>query len=139
MEEGMPTTEQRKLTVDTEHFSILNITPPFVDICLQSTLISPREFLKIAQIVADYPNDARLIEMVRNAGDASGKVPYLLDVGETPASILPPFRKWANRASVFKICRTHSDHHLLLLSLAVPTGCEAPSPPRLKLTGCRRK
>ena len=124
----MPTTGQQKLTVDAEHFSILNITPPFVDVCLQSAFISQREFSKIAQIAADYPNDARLIEMVRNAGDASGKVPYLMDAGETPASILATLREVVqSQAERFQglpdalqatIC--------LLLSLnTVPSGCEA--------------
>lgn len=124
----MPTTEQRKLTVDTEHFSILNITPPFVDICLQSIFISQREFSKIAEIAAGYPNDARLIEMVRIAGDASGKVPYLLAAGETPVSILDTLREVTrSQAERFQglpdalqatIC--------LLLSInTVPQGCEA--------------
>src|SRR5512139_3156914 len=124
----MPTTEQRKLTVDTDHFSILNITPPFVDICLQSIFISQREFAKIAEIAAGYPNDARLIEMVRIAGDASGKVPYLLDSGETPVSILATLREVTRpQAERFQglpdalqatIC--------LLLSInTVPQGCEA--------------
>ena len=124
----MPTTVPRKFTVDTEHFSILNVTPPFVDICLQSAFISQHEFWKIAQIAAGYPNDARLIEMVRNAGDASGKVPYLLESGETPTSILTTLREVAqSQAERFQglpdalqatIC--------LLLSLnTVPRGCEA--------------
>ena len=122
----MPTTEPRKLTVDTEHFSILHVIPPFIDICLQSAFISQHEFWKIAQIADDYPNDARLIEMVRNAGDASGKVPYLLEASETPASILATLREVAqSQAERFQglpdalqatIC--------LLLSLnTVPSGC----------------
>jgi hypothetical protein len=92
----MPATfEHRKLIINTEHFSILNITPPFVDICLKFTAISAREFSKIAQLAADYQNDARLIEMVRIGGDASAKVPYLLDAGETPTSILATLREVA--------------------------------------------
>ena len=124
----MPATEPQKLSVDTEHFSILNIIPPFVDICLQSASISEREFSKIARIAAAYPNDARLIEMVRSAGDASGKVPYLMDAGETPASILDTLREVAQpqlerlQALPNPLQATIS----LLLSLnAVPSGCEA--------------
>ena len=125
----MPKTfEQRKLIIDTEHFSILNITPPFVDICLKSTAISARDFSKIVQLAADYQNDARLIEMVRIGGDASAKVPYLLDAGETPTSILATLREVAQpQVKRFKglpdplqatIC--------LLLSInTVPNGCEA--------------
>jgi hypothetical protein len=124
----MPTTEPRKPTEDTEHFSILNITPPFVDICLQSATISEREFSKIARIAASYPNDARLIEMVRNAGDASGKVPYLLDTGETPASILATLREVAQPQA--KRLQGLPDPlqatiSLLLSVNAVPTGFEA--------------
>jgi hypothetical protein len=124
----MPTTEPRKLTVDTEHFSILNVTPPFVDICLRSAFISQREFSKIAQTAADYPNDARLIEMVRNAGDASGKVPYLLDASETSASILATLREVAQpQVERFQALPDPLQATIcLLLSLnTVPRGCEA--------------
>jgi len=128
MEEGMPTNVPRKLTVDTEHFSILNVTAPFVDICLQSAFISQREFSKIAQIASDYPNDARLIEMVRNAGDASGKVPYLMEAGETPASILVTLREVAqSQAERFQgLPNALQATICLLLSLnTIPNGCEA--------------
>jgi hypothetical protein len=124
----MPTTDQRKLTVDTEHFSILNVTPPFVDICLQAAFISHREFPRIAEMAAGYPNDARLIEMVRKAGDASGKVPYLLDSGETPASILATLREVAQlQAERFLTLPDALQATIcLLLSLnTVPRGCEA--------------
>ena len=124
----MPTNQYRTSIVNTEHFSILNISPPFVDICLKSAFIGQREFSKIVEIAAGYPNDARLIEMVRIAGDASGKVPYLLDAGVSPASILATLREVANSqverfhglpdALQFTIC--------LLLSInAVPHGCES--------------
>lgn len=123
----MPATQYRTSTVDTEHFSILDITPPFVDICLQSTFISQREFSKIAEIAAGYPNDARLIEMVRIAGDASGKVPYLLDAGVSPASILATLREVAE--SQIECFRGFPDALqstiCLLLSInTVPHGCE---------------
>ncbi len=123
----MPTTSYQTRVVDTDHFSILNITPPFVDICLKSVSISEREFVKIAEIAAGYPNDARLIEMVRLAGDASGKVPYLLAAGESRESILTRLREVAQsqverleglpEALQSTIC--------LLLSInSVPHGCE---------------
>jgi len=125
----MTTTEPRKSTVvATEHFSILNVTPPFVDICLQFAFVSRREYLKVAGIAAGYPGDARLIEMVRVAGDASGKIPYLLGTGETPDSVLATLREAARpqmerfqhypEALQSTIC--------LLLSInRVPHGCEA--------------
>ena len=122
------TTKQRKLIIDTEHFTILNTTPPFVDICLKFTAINAREFSKISRLAASYQNDARLIEMVRIGGDASAKVPYLMEVGETPASILntlrevaqPQLERFQGLPDVLQstIC--------LLLSInTVPNGCEA--------------
>jgi len=87
--------DQRRAAIDTGRFSILSPLPPFVDICLRSAAIGPLDFPKIAQLAAAYPNDARLIEMVRAAGDASAKVPYLLDEDETPQSILGILREVA--------------------------------------------
>jgi hypothetical protein len=124
----MPTSEQHKMTIDTEHFSVLDLVPPFVNVCLRSAAITPRDAAKIAQLAADYPNDARLIEMVRKAGDASAKVPYLLRGGETPASILSALREVAQP----HVERLHGLPDplqatiCLLLSInAVPQGCEA--------------
>jgi hypothetical protein len=124
----MSATQYRTSIVDTEHFSILNITPPFVDICLQSTSISPRDFVKIAKIATGYPNDARLIEMVRIAGDASGKVPYLLDTGFSPTSILATLREVAEpQVERFKgLPDALQSTICLLLSInTVPHGCES--------------
>jgi hypothetical protein len=123
----MTTNKQRKQAINTEHFCILNVTPPFVDICLQSTFVSRHEFSRIAGIAASYPGDARLIEMVRMAGDASGKIPYLLDAAATPDAILAALREVARpqierfqgfpEALQSTIC--------LLLSInKVPHGCE---------------
>lgn len=124
----MPTTEPRNPTVHTERFSILNVTPPLVDICLQFAFISRGDFSKIARVAASYPNDARLIEMVRHAGDASGKVPYLLDAGETPVSILAALREVA-QLQVERLQGLPDALQAtigLLLSLnTVPSGCEA--------------
>jgi hypothetical protein len=124
----MPTSEHHKLTIDTEHFSVLDLVPPFVNICLRSAAISPRDVAKIAQLAADYQNDARLIEMVRKAGDASAKVPYLLSGGETQVSILSALRDVAQP----HVERLHGLPEplqatiCLLLSInAVPQGCEA--------------
>jgi hypothetical protein len=124
----MPATKPQKLSTGTEHFSILNITPPYVDLCLQFASISEHEFSKIARIAASYPNDARLIEMVRSAGDASGKVPYLLEAGISPASILETLREVAQpQAERLQALQDPLQATIsLLLSLnAVPTGCEA--------------
>ena len=130
----MPATQYRTSVVDTEHFSVLHITPPFVDICLQSTFISQREFLKIAEIAVGYPNDARLIEMVRIAGDASGKVPYLLAAGISPDSILATLREVAaSQVEHFQGLpdALRSTICLLLSINTVPHGCETYALPAL--------
>jgi hypothetical protein len=124
----MSATEQRKFTVDTEHFSILNVTPPFVDICLQYATVQRPEFPKIAELAAGYSHDARLIEMVRFAGDASGKVPYVLDSGQTREAILEILREAAaEQLAYFKTMPEALQSTIcLLLSLnKVPHGCEA--------------
>jgi len=123
----MENSRHRRLTVDPEQYSILAPIPPFVDICLQSAAITSREFSKIVSLAAGYPNDPRMIEMVRKAGDASAKVPYLLDAGETADSVLAALRE---------VARPHIEYiqslpapvqatiHLLLSINAVPRGCE---------------
>jgi hypothetical protein len=124
----MSSTEQLKFTVDTGHFYILNVTPPFVDICLQFASVHRREFPKIAAIVAGYPQDARLMEMVRMAGDASGKVPYVLEAGATRASILADLRDVAaeQMVSFQGMPEALQSTICLLLSInQVPHGCEA--------------
>jgi hypothetical protein len=124
----MSSTEQLKFTVDTGHFYILNVTPPFVDICLKFASVHRREFPKIAAIVAGYPQDARLIEMVRFAGDASGKVPYVLEAGATRASILADLRDAAaeQMVSFQGMPEALQSTICLLLSInQVPQGCEA--------------
>jgi hypothetical protein len=119
--------EHHKLAVDTGHFTFLNPVPPFVEICLKPANISAQEFKKIARLTAGYPNDARLVEMVRKAGDASAKVPYLLEAHQTPASILATLREVAG-PHVERLRRMpeplRSTIHLLLSINAVPRGCE---------------
>lgn len=124
----MPSTEQRKFTVDTEHFFILNVTPPFVDICLKFASVHRHEFPKIAEIASGYPGDARLVEMVRFAGDGSGRVPYVLQTGETPETILTTLREAAGEQLAYFQGMPEALQHTIcqLLSLnQVPHGCEA--------------
>jgi hypothetical protein len=124
----MPSTEQRKFTVDTEHFSVLNVTPPFIDICLKFASIHRHEFSRIAELAAGYPSDARLVEMVRIAGDGSGRVPYVLDTGETQDSILATLREAAGEQLAYFQRMPEALQHTIcqLLSLnQVPHGCEA--------------
>ncbi len=104
----MSKSEMRHLKVDTDRFHILNPIPPYVDILLRSYSVSPLDFTRIAELTSGYRNDPRLIEMVRQAGDASAKVPYLIDSGETPQSILNTLRE---------IAQPHVEH---LISLPNP-------------------
>lgn len=123
-----------KVPLDTRRFIVINPKPPFVDILLQSSDICPREFSKISEVAMGYKNDPRLIEMVRLGGDGSAKVPYLMNTGETPETILATLRE---------IARTHLEHiqslpevvqatiHLLLSINKVPKGCEEYAIPAL--------
>ncbi len=124
----MPTSEHHPRPLDTKHFSVLSPVPPYVDICLKAVALTPREYAKVVALAVGYPNDARLIEMVRLAGDASAKVPYLLAEGETPASILEALREVA-RPHVAHLQRLsdclQATIHLLLSLNTVPNGCEA--------------
>lgn len=81
--------------LNTKEYSILSPIPPFVDIILKNSDINEMEFLKIVDLTKSYKNDPRLIEMVRRAGDTSAKIPYLLQEGETPQSILATLRQVA--------------------------------------------
>lgn len=83
----------RRVNIDIAQFYILNQITPFVEIMLSSYTISPLDFARIVEITFGYRNDPRLIEMVRQAGDGSAKVPYLIDSGETPQSILEMLRE----------------------------------------------
>jgi hypothetical protein len=123
----MANPKKRRITVDTGRFYVLSPILPYVDIICQSTAINRREFIKIVDLAASYPNDPRMIEMVRKGGDASAKVPYLMEEGETPDSILTILREIAG-PYVDRIHRmpapVQATIHLLLSINTVPRGCE---------------
>ena len=130
----MATPKLHPLKIDPGQYFVLTPSPPFVNIILQATLVQAPELAKIVQLASRYPNDPRLIEMVRQAGDASAKVPYLLDAAETPDSILAALRAIAQP----HVERLHSlppplqaTIHLLLSINAVPYGSEAYALPAL--------
>lgn len=81
---------------DARKYSISSLVPPFIDFLLKTSEIDEMEFNRIVKIASSYPNDPRLVEMIRSAGDASAKVPYLIDDGETPESILTALREVAH-------------------------------------------
>lgn len=91
----MANPEHRKHKVHPERFTVLAPLPPFIEVILQCNPISPKEFTRIAELALGYPNDPRMIEMVRKGGDASAKVPYLMEYGETAESILDTLREIA--------------------------------------------
>jgi hypothetical protein len=117
----------RQLTIDTGRYYILVPPLPFVDICLRSTAIKPDEFSKIVNLSANYQDDPRMIEMVRKGGDASAKVPYLLQASETADSILATLREIA-RPHVERVeslpASIQATIHLLLSMNTVPKGYE---------------
>jgi hypothetical protein len=113
--------------IDTGRYFVLSPIVPYLDICLQSIAINRHEFSQIEKFAQRYQNDPRLIEMVRKGGDASAKVPYLMDAEETPDSILATLRKIA--AQHVERIRSLPDSvqatiHLLLSINTMPRGCE---------------
>ena len=119
--------KQRPITIDTRRFHVLAPDPPFIEIFLQSSEIKRHEFTKIVNVVNHYQNDPRLIEMVRKGGDASAKVPYLMDKGETAESILALLRRivqphveWIQALPA----PLRATIQLLLSLNTVPKGCE---------------
>ncbi|MGA2489768.1 MAG: hypothetical protein ABSF99_06215, partial [Anaerolineales bacterium] len=124
----------RQLTIDTGRYYVLASITPFVNICLQSTKINPDEFSKIVNLAAHYQNDPRMIDMVRMGGDASAKVPYLMDAGETADSILTILREIA-QPHVKRLqslpAQVQATIHLLLSLNTVPKGCEMVAIPAL--------
>lgn len=124
----------RKHTVQLERYTVLAPFPPFVDVILQSGQISPEEFVKIAELAASYPNDPRMVEMVRKAGDTSAKVPYLIDYSETSRSILEALREVAapHVENMKKLpAPLQATIHTLLSINMVPRGFEAYGIPAL--------
>ncbi len=124
----------RRLTIDTRRYYVLTPKLPFIDLCIKSTGISPFEYTKIMDLAEHYPNDPRMIEMVRMGGDASAKVPYLMRDGETAESILAALREIA-RPHVERLKRLpdpiQATIHLLLSMNTVPKGCERACLPAL--------
>ena len=124
----------RTLVIDTGRYHVLAPIPPFIDIILGSAAIKQQEFSRIVQLTVHYRNDPRLIEMVRLGGDASAKVPYLMQAGETADFILTSLREIA-QPHVERIQglpeQIKATIHLLLSMNTVPDGCEVVCIPAL--------
>jgi hypothetical protein len=123
----MSTPKDRKIKVDTNQFYVLSPILPFLDVIFQSINIHKRDYSKVVALANKFQEDPRMVEIVHKSGDASAKVPYLIEAGETKESILKTLRG---------IAEPHVEylHHLpdkiqttihLLLSINVlPRGCE---------------
>jgi hypothetical protein len=130
----MADSECRKHKVQLDRFTVLAPFPPFVDVILQCSPIKRHDFEKIVELALGYPDDPRMIEIVRKAGDASAKVPYLMDFGETPQSILEALREvvMPHVESLKKMPEPmQATIHTLLSINMVPTGYEAYGIPAL--------
>ncbi len=124
----------RKQKVQLDRYTILSPIPPFIDVILQNVPINRVEFQKIAELAASYPNDPRLVLMIRKAGDYSAKIPYLMETGETPQTILKALREAAapqvERLNGLPDAMKATIHTLLSINM-VPTGCETYGIPAL--------
>ncbi len=130
----MDRSDPKKTPADTRQFIVLNPRPPFLDILLKMANINRDEYTRIKQLAESWDNDPRLIEMVRLGGDASAKVPYLLDPGETPDSILATLREIAQPHVEYLAslpAAVQSTIHLLLSINSLPTGSEQYALPAL--------
>lgn len=126
--------EHMVVKFNTKEYSILSLHPPFTDILLKTTSIDQKEYQKIVEIAQGYANDPRLIEMIRQAGDASAKVPYLLDEHETPESILETLRSIADPHVKYLGSlpeKVQATIHTLLSINKLPVGYESYSIPAL--------
>jgi hypothetical protein len=88
----MPKTKNLNKTVDTDQFYVLSPVLPFLDIVFQSMVIHQHDFPKIVALAYKFQEDPRMVEIVNKCGDASAKVPYLIESGETRESILKTLR-----------------------------------------------
>jgi hypothetical protein len=91
----MQTPDSREPAVNTENYTVLHQTPPYIDLILQHVGFDELDFQKVKERAQSYENDPRLIDMVRESGDGSGKVPYLLDENAEPGKILFKLRSIA--------------------------------------------
>lgn len=125
---------QFSFKLKTKEYSLVNPTPPFVDVILRHADINRVEFDKLVNMAHGYRNDPRLVEMVRHSGDSSAKVAYLIDVDETQETILAELRRIA--APHVKYLNTLPEQmqttiHTLLSINKVPTGLDLYAIPAL--------
>jgi hypothetical protein len=120
-----PLSEQVRYNIKEESREVLSVRPPFNNCILELVDIDQSAFPSFESRALGYPNDSRLIDMVRAGGDASAKVPYLMSDTETPESILDQLKKIA-QPHVEHISTLPEDMQstitLLLTINAPPTG-----------------
>lgn len=123
----MKTPAIHKISIDTDHYFVLNPIPPYVDVILHNVSINEKEFARMATLSSGYQNDSRMVEMVRKAGDASAKVPYLMAAGETPVSILEMLREMVKPHVAYLHGlpgHMRATIEMLLSINKIPMGCE---------------
>jgi hypothetical protein len=123
----MSTPKDRKIKIDTDQFYVLSPILPYLDIIFQSINIHKHDYSRIVTLTDKFQEDPRMVEIVNKCGDASAKVPYLMEAGETKESILKILRG---------IAEPHIEYlnhlpdtvqatiHLLLSINVQPRGCE---------------
>jgi hypothetical protein len=123
----MSTAANRKIKVDTEQFYVLSPILPFLDVIFQSINIHKNDFSRIVSLAYRFQEDPRMVEVVNKCGDASAKVPYLIETGETKESILKTLREIAGPHIEYLHHlpdRIQTTVHLLLSINILPRGCE---------------
>jgi hypothetical protein len=130
----MPAPKDRKIMVDTDQFYVISPILPFLDVIFQSINIHRPDFPRIVALADQFQEDPRMVEVVNQCGDASAKVPYLIDPGETKESILTTLRGIAEPHIEYLNHlpdKVQTTIHLLLSINTLPRGCETLGIPAL--------
>jgi hypothetical protein len=130
----MSTPKDRKIKVDTDQFYVLSPILPFLDIIFQATHIHKQDYPGIVALTEKFQEDPRMVEIVNKCGDASAKVPYLIETGETRESILKTLRGIAEPHIEYLNHlpdNVQTTIHLLLSINVIPRGCETLGIPAL--------
>ncbi|MBN2085216.1 MAG: hypothetical protein JW748_08305 [Anaerolineales bacterium] len=119
--------KKRQIKVDTNQFYVLSPILPYIDIIFRSINIHKKDYSKTTTLIHKFQEDPRMVEVVHKCGDASAKVPYLIEAGETKESILKTLRgiadphvEYLNRLPE----KIQTTIHLLLSINILPRGCE---------------
>jgi hypothetical protein len=130
----MSAPRDRKVNIDTDQFYVISPILPFLDIIFQSIPIHKHDYPGIVALANKFQEDPRMVEVVNKCGDASAKVPYLIEAGETKDSILKTLRGIAEPHIEYLDHlpdKVQTTIHLLLSINTLPRGCETLGIPAL--------